>query len=331
VVVTVRRLIALATVFGMTLAGLGVLGTPAQATAPERHAKPNGMIAFHKFVPRTGHVQIFTINPDGSHVRELTFTADADNLHPTWSSDGKTIVFERDLPTEADVFVMNADGRDAHAVTHGCCGGNPAYSPNDKNIVFENYDPALSISGLAIIDGDGGHLRQITSEPVPGPSDSKPHWSPDGKQLVFSKVLTEPNAALFTINVDGTHRRQLTPWAMDATSPSWSPDGRKVLFNVYCCGFPGIVANVFTIRPDGADLDQLTHNRDATSGSFDASWSPDGRMISFAHFPGVRGHGDVYTMKANGSDVVNITRSPSNSQGANSEEATWWGTHAPVH
>jgi WD40-like Beta Propeller Repeat len=329
----VKRLLALATVIGLAMTGAAISGVPAQATTPSDHATQNGMIAFHKYVPETGHAQIFTMNPDGSHLRELTFTADADNLHPTWSSDGSTIVFERDLPTVAEVFVMNADGTGAHAVTHGCCGGNPAYSPDDKSIAFENYDPTLSISGLAIIDASGTHLRQITTEPVPGPGDTKPHWSPDGRQLVYAEVPSEPNSAVFVINTDGTGRRQLTPWVMDATAPSWSPDGTKILFNVYCCGFSGIVANIFTIRPDGSDLNQLTLNHSAKSGSFDASWSPDGRMIAFAHFPGApndRGGADIYTMNADGTDVVNITNSPTNSNNANWEAAPWWGTHPAV-
>jgi hypothetical protein len=55
-------------------------------------------------------------------------------------------------------------------------------------------------------------------------------------------------------------------------------------------------------------------------------------MIAFAHYPGAphgQGFGDIYEMKADGTDIVNITRSPSLDGSNNSEEGPWWGTRQP--
>ena len=48
-----------------------------------------------------------------------------------------------------------------------------------------------------------------------------PRWSPDGRRLVFSRVLGE-QATLFTINADGTGEVRLTPGDVNDYMPDWS-------------------------------------------------------------------------------------------------------------
>jgi Tol biopolymer transport system component len=330
-----RRLMLLG-LFAGVLALVGCSGTssvPASKSAPPTgHAGVNGMIAFTKVDPSTRHSEVYVMNPDGSHVKQLT-SSNVDNNHPIWSSDGSTIVWERDADSNAEIYVMNADGTGAHALTHGCCAGNPAYSPDDKRIAFERDDQTDGTQGVAVMNADGTHVYQVTSNPLSSDPnacncDEKPHWSPDGKQLAFQRVLAEPTAAVFTVNADGSNRRQLTPWQLGASGPSWSPDGSLILFNGSCCHYAGIVANIYTMRPDGTDIRELSHNPDLRSGSFDASWSPDGRMIAFSHFPNspTDQHTDLYTMEADGSHVTDITNTPASGD-FNREQASWWGTH----
>ena len=221
-----------------------------------------------------------------------------------------------------------------HAITHGGFSGLPAYSPNGKLIAFERYISPTD-DGIWIMNPDGTHMRRVTRNPRRSTDtacecDTKPHWSPDGEQIVFARIRTQRRSAVFTVNLDGTDLRRLTEWAMNAANPVWSPDGARIAFNIQCCGFPGFVSHIFTIRPDGKGLVQLT--RDRRGESFDATWSPDGKMIAFAHYPGAphgHGFGDIYEMKADGTDIVNITRSPSRNGANNSEEAPWWGTRQP--
>jgi TolB protein len=325
-----KTMIAIATIF--VSLGLVVVGGSAQAMSRTHGAELNGMIAFDQPVSRTGHVQIFTMNPDGSHVRELTFSRNADNVHPIWSPDGSKLVFSRFFADKGEVWVMNADGTGPHAITHGGFSGLPAYSPNGKLIAFER-GISLTNDGLWVMNADGTHMRRVTRNPRRSSDtacecDTKPHWSPDGEQIVFARIRTQTRSAVLIVNLDGTNLRRLTPWAMNATTPVWSPNGARIAFAIQCCGFPGFVSHIFTIRPDGGGLVQLT--RDRRGESFDPTWSPDGRMIAFAHYPGVQGFGDIYEMKADGTHIVNITRSPSRNGSNNSEEGPWWGTHPSI-
>jgi Tol biopolymer transport system component len=69
---------------------------------------------------------------------------------------------------------------------------------------------------------------------------------------------------------------------------------------------PAVDPEVYTMRPDGQRVRQLTAN----DGSFDGfpDWSPDSRTIAFA--TDRDGDDEVYTMRADGSRQVNRTRHP---------------------
>lgn len=59
---------------------------------------------------------------------------------------------------------------------------------------------------------------------------SKPVWSPDGKQLVFTRTVDE-KSQLFLLSLAGGEAKQLTKFKYGASNPKWSPDGSKILFS----------------------------------------------------------------------------------------------------
>jgi len=92
---------------------LGVLSfltaIPAHATFPGK----NGKIAFKQ------DGEIFTMNPDGSEIRQLTHLGPDNSADfPSWSAGGKQIVFNEFPPPDGvpQLWVMNADGSDQHLV-----------------------------------------------------------------------------------------------------------------------------------------------------------------------------------------------------------------------
>jgi TolB protein len=113
---------------------------------------------------------------------------------------------------------------------------------------------------------------------------------------------------VFVVNADGTRLRRLTPWRMNAgDGPDWSPDGSRILFRSPDDG-SFLNSNLYTIRPDGKDLTRVT-NVPPTTTLYSASWSPDGASIAFGMM-GVEGQADVYTMRADGTGVTPLTRTP---------------------
>jgi TolB protein len=92
---------------------------------------------------------------------------------------------------------------------------------------------------LFLLASDGTRLRRLTTSPR-FTSDEAPSWSPDGRQLVFTRERLRPGSSeppfqeLYLINSDGTGLRRLTKGSQHY-APVWSPDRRWIMF----CDFPG--------------------------------------------------------------------------------------------
>jgi TolB protein len=285
----------------------------AWATTPGK----NGKLVFRRYLDKEQTWgALFTANPDGTGVRQVTRPAKGVlDSEPEWSPDGSKIAFERAAvgARRVQIYTANADGTGLKRIrpSAACDGGEaPAWSPDGAQIVF------LCHFRIVIVNADGTDPRLVTSGSRPTWWDGDPQFSPDGTRIVFQRI--DPRAkphggfALYIVNADGTGERRLTPWALRAGDhPDWSPDGNRILFRSNINGPAGVSANLYTIRPDGTGLTQLTSARGGRVQNLSASFSPDGKWITFSRTPGTGkdGNADVFVMRANGTDVRNVTRS----------------------
>jgi TolB protein len=92
---------------------------------------------------------------------------------------------------------------------------------------------------------------------------------------------------------------------------TWSPDGKLLAFYSIKDGPSKVSANLYTIHRDGTGLRKLTHASGGVVQYLSPSFSPDGRWIASARTPGAgpEGNVDVYVMRADGSDVTDVTHS----------------------
>lgn len=83
---------------------------------------------------------VFVMNANGSNQLNLTSSWPAGDDSPSFSPDGKKIAFARDTDTGMGfafkVFVMNANGTGAGAISGAATDDSPAFSPDGKRIVF---------------------------------------------------------------------------------------------------------------------------------------------------------------------------------------------------
>jgi Tol biopolymer transport system component len=307
---------------------LAVLLTATAAPAGAKTPGQNGQIAFSRYDEATGEPRIFIANPDGTHEHQLVLPLPGDG--PVWSPDGGKLLVTVFRP-EASVrpAIVNADGSgftvlDVPQLPPDMDMGCRAWSPHATRLLCQaiRFEGDPSLNGIYTIRAaDGGGLRRLTVNPYPprgnfGGGDIPGDFSPDGSRFVFMRA--KPGAgpvpdrnqkgALFVENTDGTGLRQLTPYGLanshDNGLAHWSPDGTRILF-------ASAHGSLFTIRPNGAGLRAIPLRiGGGFSYAFTPGWSPDGTRIVFSLFLRKTGQVDLYTARADGRQVAQVTDTP---------------------
>ncbi len=188
---------------------------------------------------RAGLADLYRMNADGSRQVRLA-TIPGVETEPSWSRDGKTILFVSRLPGENEsIWRMNADGTDRQRLLEPdiLAEASPTWSPTTERVAFAWE------ADLWLANADGSNRVNVTNTGFVELgnldlwlAEGNPDWSPDGQRLAYSmKNRLEPGDyyGLWTIRPDGKERRRLTDLSVPVTccgAPAWSPDGSRVAF-----------------------------------------------------------------------------------------------------
>jgi Tol biopolymer transport system component len=185
---------------------------------------------------------IFTMNADGTGLRQLTQKkrpTSSEDHKPNWSPDGKRIAFQRinesAEPTGVGaVYVMNAGGGHVRRLTpYSMNASDPKWSRNGTAILFNSYDEPVAgkDANVFTMRTDESGRRQLTHYTGGNLQAYVDDWSPDGRQILFHLVGTQPNRSqvnqLFVMNANGTGVHQLTHMSESANprNAAWGTAG----------------------------------------------------------------------------------------------------------
>jgi Tol biopolymer transport system component len=132
---------------------------------------------------------------------------------------------------------------------------------------------------MMVVKANGTGLRPAG---VPGTSPAGACALP-GSRVAYlaSNPANGELSAIFVSRLYGRGGKRVTPWETYADKFDCSPDGQRNFFSKPAFGEGGKSSNVYTMRIDGLDLVQLTHE---TGGGINAgvdAWSPDGMKIAY--------------------------------------------------
>src|SRR5829696_1780821 len=216
----------------------------------------NGQIVFRRyFNAEQTKGALFTMNPDGSHIRQITHPPKSfpQDDYAAWSPDGKRIAFQRE-PIDfsmSRVMVVNSDT--GHTRTVVPCGercvyaSHPYFSPDGRSIVYARTvgpfvpkgqlrkTPVWKLySAIFIVGLDGNNSHQVTTTPkrhkgLLATETSDPAFSPNGKMLTFVRTLSQKEndrSAVFVQPIGSPEDAQrITPWKKNCQDkPEFSSD-----------------------------------------------------------------------------------------------------------
>jgi Tol biopolymer transport system component len=177
----------------------------------------------------SGRNGIYTISSsDGSGLTRLTNAHGGHDQPGGYSPDGTRLVFARFTRNGSFVglFVVNANGTKLRRITpRGTLvqdGNDGDWSPKGNEIVFSRHATAAQSGSIWVINATGHGLRKINVAGIKcgvGLGCHEPHWSPDGKKIVFD-ANSASSRNVYTVNANGRGLTQVTRDGND-DDPAW--------------------------------------------------------------------------------------------------------------
>ena len=258
--------------------------------------KREGTILYASTKKNVRNWDLFTIKADGSDRQQLTKTSEPEQ-HPSWSPDGKKILFTRgDVMSNIDLYVMDADSANVVRLTeHPERDQRGVFSPDGEMIAFVSQrDGDVAVWLMA---ADGSNPRKL----VQG---REPSFSPYGRRIVFTSSAFDDNDEIYLIDLDGSNRTRLTENRRKLDwFASFSSRGDRLVYNSEAYGGQELMI----MQADGRgqtriSIAEKTYEQEPV-------FSPDGKGIAYAGKMGDDEY-DIYLVGTAGFDMDEMDEPP---------------------
>jgi len=215
-----------------------------------------------------------TADQNGANKAAHEFAADILVLFGGSSLAGTHIYFVSDRTGHKEIWAMDWDGKNQHAITrYGSLTIQPAVSPDGTRVAFTSF--AHGSPGIFVFSVDP--VRDLRFYNQRASVNSSPSFTPDGKQIIYSSSAPRDICCrIFLANLDGSGFRAITSGGFIDTEPKVNPKtGTEMAFVTGRSG----PQQIYRANLDGTDMVRLT---DGTGEAGNPSWNPDGQHLAFS-------------------------------------------------
>ena len=200
-----------------------------------------------------GDLDIAVMGPDGELVEALAQSSD-DEFNPTWSPDGREVLYVRDNSGN-DVWLMDADGGNQRQVA--LLAEYPSWAPDgDRFVARYHWLETLTIYTLNAARDNWDDVDVIASSGNP----TSPAWSPDGRYIAYvaGGASDEPwnGGSLYVYDVAAERSTKIVSGSPGRymSSPTWGPQSYRIVFAWENAGFGDGARGIFSVTRDGDRL-----------------------------------------------------------------------------
>ncbi|WP_311238510.1 MULTISPECIES: winged helix-turn-helix domain-containing protein [unclassified Xanthomonas] len=179
----------------------------------------------------------------------------------------------------------------------------PSLSPDGSRVAYASLTSDRQGTSILVKTTDNAYPR-VLEAPAPGISDRLPAWSPDGREIAFSRQAPDGSCRIMIAAAAGESaaREVVRCDGADMLSFSWSPDGRALLFGSMTG--PQGAPRIRRLDLETGQWQGLTYSAQPTDFDYAPRYSPDGQWIVFLRNPQL---GDLWRIPAQGGSAERLT------------------------
>lgn len=198
-------------------------------------------LAYHPSIPRKGNLLAYEHASASTGIWQISLKDKAQplgrpsrviaargmiNWRPSFSPDGKKIVFESDRLGYSDIWYCDRDGSNCTQLTSlRGTAGTARWSPDGQHIVFEFQ--SRHYYNIYVVDVPGGRPRLLPT--FPESDNGAPNWSRDGKWIYFYSTHEKGPIQLWKVPFQGGTPARVTRNGGVYASESY--DGRFLYYS----------------------------------------------------------------------------------------------------